>query len=123
MHRFIQENPASLALLALLVLGLSWQQPWPYVVAILAGLLILVTQSWERIRLGKWDLDYIALLALVTSLLLSEWLAGAIIALMISLSRALEQYGTRRAEASLEELFRLLPKMALVERDGTFIEV
>ncbi len=123
MHRFIQENPASLALLAFLVLGLSWQQPWPYVVAILAGLLILVTQSWERIRLGKWDLDYIALLALVTSLLLSEWLAGAIIALMISLSRALEQYGTRRAEASLEELFRLLPKMALVERDGTFIEV
>ncbi|QQR78674.1 MAG: cadmium-translocating P-type ATPase [Candidatus Moraniibacteriota bacterium] len=123
MHRFIQENPASLALLALLVLGLSWQQPWPYILAIVAGLIILGTQSFERIRIGKWDLDYIALLTLVTALFLGEWLAGAIIALMISLSRALEQYGTRRAEASLEELFRLLPKSALVEREGTFVEV
>lgn len=123
MHRFIQENPASLALLALLVLGLAWQEPWPYIIAILTGVIILSIQSWERIRIKKWDLDYIALLALVTSLLLGEWLAGAIIALMISLSRALENYGTRRAEASLEELFRLLPKSALVEREGSFIEV
>lgn len=123
MHRFIQENPASVALLALLVLGLAWNQPWPYMLAILAGLVILGTQSWERIRIRKWDLDYIAFLALATSLFLGEWLAGAIIALMISLSRALENYGTRRAEASLEELFRLLPKSALVERGDGFVEV
>jgi heavy metal translocating P-type ATPase len=123
MHRFIQENPASIALLALLVLGLVWQAPWPYVLAILTGIVILSVQSWERIRMRKWDLDYIAFLALVTSLLLGEWLAGAIIALMISLSRALENYGTRRAEASLEELFRLLPKSALVDRAGSFIEI
>ncbi|MFZ1626291.1 MAG: HAD-IC family P-type ATPase, partial [Candidatus Moraniibacteriota bacterium] len=123
MHQFIRENPASIALLALLVLGLSRQEPWPYAVAILSGLGILGFQSWERIRIRKWDLDYIALLALATSLFMSEWLAGAIVALMISLSRALENYGTRRAEASLEELFRLLPKSALVEREGVFIEV
>ncbi len=123
MHRFIQENPASIALLALLVLGLSWQGPWPHVIAIITGIVILSIQSFERIRIKKWDLDYIAFLALITSLALGEWLAGAIIALMISLSRALEQYGTRRAEASLEELFRLLPKSALVERGGSFIEV
>lgn len=123
MFRFIRENPLSLALVALLTLGLSWHHPGPYIVAILLGLLILGFQSWERIRLGKWDLDFIALLALVTALFLGEWLAGAIVALMISLSRALEQYGTRRAEASLEELFRLLPKSALAERGGSFIEV
>lgn len=123
MHRFIRENPASIALLALLVLGLSWRAPWPYVLAILSGLVVLGIQSWERIRIRKWDLDYIAFLALVTSLFLGEWLAGAIIALMISLSRALENYGTRRAEASLEELFKLLPKSALVRRDGSFVEV
>lgn len=104
-------------------MGFAWREPWPYVLAILTGAIILSIQSWERIRIKKWDLDYIAFLALVTSLLLGEWLAGAIIALMISLSRALENYGTHRAEASLEELFRLLPKSALVEREGSFIEV
>lgn len=123
MFRFIQDNPLSLALLALLVLGLSWHHPGPYLLAVVTGLLILGAQSWERIRLKKWDLDYIAFLALITSLFLGEWLAGAIVALMISLSRALENYGTRRAEASLEELFRLLPKSALVERNGVFAEV
>lgn len=123
MSRFIQENPLSIALLALLVLGFVWRESWPYAIAILAGTVILGAQSWERIRMKKWDLDYIAFLALITSLLLEEWLAGAIIALMISLSRALENYGTRRAEASLEELFRLLPKSALVERSGSFVEV
>lgn len=51
MHRFIQENPASIALLALLVLGLVWQEPWPYVIAILTGVVILSIQSWERIDL------------------------------------------------------------------------
>lgn len=123
MHRFLQENPASIALLALLVLGLSWHAPWPHIIAILAGIVILGIQSVERIRVGKWDLDYIALLALIVSFFLGEWVAGSIVALMISLSRALENYGTRRAEASLEELFRLLPKSALVERRGSFAEV
>ncbi len=123
MHRFIQENPASIALLALLVLGLARHQPWPYVLAIIAGLIILGVQSWERVQIRKWDLDYIAFLALITSIFLGEWIAGAIVALMISLSRALERYGTRRAEASLEELFRMLPKSALVERQGVFAEV
>lgn len=123
MWRFIQENPGSVALLALLTLGLVRDETWPYIFAILAGLIILGIQSWERIKMRQWDLDYIALLALVTSFFLSEWLAGAIIALMISLSRALENYGTRRAEASLEELFLLLPKSALTQRNGSFIEV
>lgn len=123
MHQFIRENPGSIALLTLLIIGLLWHQPWPYILAILAGLVILGIQSWERIRIRKWDLDYIALLALTTSLFLGEWLAGAIIALMISLSRALENYGSRRAEASLEELFRLLPKAALVKRGEGFVEV
>ncbi len=123
MHRFIRENPASIALLALLILGLVRDESWPYILSIIAGVAILSVQSWERIRIRKWDLDYIAFLALVTSLFLGEWLAGSIIALMISLSRALENYGTRRAEASLEELFRLLPKSALTKRNGSFVEV
>lgn len=123
MLRFIRENPASIALLALLILGLARGETWPYILSIVSGVIILSIQSWERIRIQKWDLDYIAFLALVTSLFLGEWLAGSIIALMISLSRALENYGTRRAEASLEELFRLLPKSALTKRDGSFIEV
>lgn len=123
MVQFLRENPLSITLFIFLLLGILWSSLWFFVLAILIGIGLLMVQSWERIRIGKWDLDYIALLTLFVSFLQNEWLAGAIIALMVSLSRALETYGSRRAEASLEELFRLLPKTALVFRDQVWTEI
>ncbi len=56
--------------------------------------------------------DLIAALAIITSVLLGEYLVGAIIVLMLSGGEALEQAATRRASAVLEALAARNPSLA-----------
>ncbi len=79
------------------------------------GIGILCFESWQRIREGKWNLDYIAFLALLTASFFGEWLSGAVLALMVSVSAALESFGTHRAEKTLKGLFERFPKEMRVE--------
>jgi heavy metal translocating P-type ATPase len=107
-----------LLILALSLAGWLLQQPAALVAAIAIGLLKLVWESVEKIREGRWSLDYIAMLAMGTALFAHEYGAGAVIALMITLSGALEEFGAERAEASLEALIARIPKNCLV-KNGT----
>ena len=87
------------------------------------GLLILARESWGRIRLRKTNLDYLALLTLITTLVMQEWLTGAVIALMVTVSEALERYGTDRAESTLRNLFYEIPKNILLYSENKNHEV
>lgn len=88
--------------------------PIPEVIAILIGVVILIQESIARIRSAVWNLDYVAFLALVTALFFGEWLTGAVLALMIAVSAALDAFGTRRAEKTLRALFEKIPKEVFV---------
>ena len=86
--------------------------------AVAVGIGILCIESWERIREHKWNLDYIAFLALFTAAFFGEWLSGAVLALMVSVSAALESFGTRRAEKTLRGLFDKFPKEVLMQTES-----
>ena len=93
----------------------------PLQVAVAVGIGILCVESWQRIREQKWNLDYIAFLALFTAAFFGEWLSGAVLSLMVSVSAALELFGTRRAEKTLRSLFEKIPKEVLIQTtEGTF---
>lgn len=90
------------------------------VLGVLVGISILCVESWQRIRERKWNLDYIAFLALFTAAFFGEWLSGAVLAFMVSVSAALELFGTRRAEKTLRSLFEKFPKEVLMQtQEGT----
>ena len=91
-----------------------WQTPVMYVIAIFFGVAALLFESYERVRLGKWNLDYLAFVTLATSLVLHSYVAGAVIALMVTVSAALEKYGTARAEKTLRGLLENIPKTVSV---------
>ncbi len=111
-------------ILAVTIAAAIASQPVIYIAAIALGLLKLLIESIEKVREGRWSLDYIAMLAMATALLSSEYyLAGAIVALMITLSGALEEFGSDRAEASLRALLDRLPKNVLVKHAGGFKEM
>lgn len=112
-----------LFLVAITAIALLFSSPYLYGLAILIGLFRLVTESYERLRMGKWSLDYLALLTLLTALLLEEWLAGSVIALMVAVSAALEAYGTKQAEKTLHGLFEALPKTVLLKHGAHETEV
>lgn len=97
--------------------------PLLYGVVIGVGVFRLLQESYHRLRRGKWNLDYLALLTLITAVVLGEWLAGAVIAFMVAVSAALEAYGTKRAEKTLRGLFDALPKTVLVKHGAHETEV
>lgn len=91
-----------LPLLAVLVLG-----GVPLVIGLIAKLL--------RKEIGA---DLLAGISIVTALILREYLAGAIVVLMLSGGEALEQYALRRASSVLHALMARMPKVAHRKRDG-----
>ncbi len=112
-----------LALLFLIVGAFTWSLPVLSVVVMFIGLWRLVVESYERIAVGKWSLDYLALLTLVSALVLQEWLSGAVIAFMVTVSAALENYGTKQAEKTIRSLFEALPKTVLLRHGDNETEV
>jgi heavy metal translocating P-type ATPase len=68
--------------------------------------------------------DIVALIAMIGALLLQEWFAGAVIALMLTGGEALERYATARASRDLSDLLSRRPAVAHRERgDGAVEEV
>lgn len=120
---FSREFRLPIFVLCLMLGGFFFSAPAVYGAAMLIGLGQLALESFERVRLGKWNLDYLALLTLFTALFLEEWLPGAVIALMVAVSAALESYGTKQAEKTLRGLFEALPKTVILRHGEHETEV
>lgn len=99
--------------LVLLCMGLIFSQALWYECAVAIGMFRLLEESFKRMRRGKWNLDYIALLTLGVAAGMGAWLVGAVIAFMASVSAALEEYGSSRAEKTLQELLERFPKTVI----------
>ena len=77
--------------------------------------------AWETIRgliHRQAGVDLIALLAMAGSLAVGEYLAGAVIALMLSSGQALESYADRRAHKELSALLERAPQDVSRYEDG-----
>lgn len=88
-------------------------------------LIVTVLGSYELVQetfISLWNrqfaLDYIAILAIVVSIITREYLVAAILALMISSGRTLEEYGVNQAKRSLSALVDRIPSDVLLWKDG-----
>ena len=78
------------------------------VVATLPLAFELVCQLYRR----SFGVDILALLSIVTALALRQYWVSAIVVLMLSGGKALEEYATRRASSVLRALARRMPQIA-----------
>ena len=86
--------------------------------------LIPLTLSVARtLRAGRAGVDVIALLAMGGALALGEYLAGAVVALMLAGGNALEDAASRRARRDLTALLERAPRIAHRRVDGALVEV
>lgn len=76
------------------------------------ALLTLAGSTISALRHGRIGVDIIALLAMVGALLLGQYLAGAVIALMLAGGQALEHFADRRARRELSSLVQRAPRVA-----------
>ncbi|MGC2373383.1 MAG: heavy metal translocating P-type ATPase [Solirubrobacteraceae bacterium] len=97
-------------LLALLVGAAAADAVWA---ATVAFMLVPLTGSVARsLRRGDIGVDVIALLAMAGALALGEYLAGAVIALMLAGGNALEAFASGRARRELTALIERAPRTA-----------
>ncbi len=84
------------------------------VLVVLTGTVIAVTayNTARDLRKGEIGVDIIALLAMIGALVLGQYLAGAIIAVMLASGMALEQYAIARARRELSSLISRAPRIA-----------
>ena len=75
-------------------------------------LVLLVVSVIQSLRKRAFGVDIIALLAMSGALILHEFLAGAVIALMLLGGRALEDFAQSRAKRELTALLRKAPQSA-----------
>lgn len=91
-----------------------------------AIVLTLIPLTWSVLRTlmhGDVGVDAIALVAMVGALALGEYLAGAVIALMLSGGNALEAAAGRRARRELTALLERAPRIAHRRQDEKIEEV
>jgi heavy metal translocating P-type ATPase len=89
----------------------------------LVGLVPLTIHTVSKLRRREAGVDLIALLALVGALAFGQFLAGAVIALMLTSGRALEDYADRRAHKDLSALLDRAPRLAHRYVDGALESV
>lgn len=118
--RFLRQPETIIALLAVVGIGVHVvlrvmdhpAQEWPLYVTLVVGGAPLVWDLLRDVVRGRFGADFLAGISIVTAALLGEWLAGAIVVLMLSGGESLESYAVRRAGSLLEALARRMPSVA-----------
>ena len=91
---------------------------------LVVGITLLVTMvdMVQTLRAGHWGLDILAVVAMIATLAVEEYLAGMIIALMLTGGEALEAMAAGRASRELDSLINRRPTFAsLLEADGVTV--
>ncbi|MCU1447340.1 heavy metal translocating P-type ATPase [Cryobacterium sp.] len=86
------------------------------------GLVVVGSQSAgmiRRMRHGAFGVDLLAILALIATILVGEYVATLLIVLMLSGGAALEDFAAGRAQRELRTLLDRVPQVAHLLRDGS----
>ncbi len=110
--------------------GLSWTNISFYGVilplflgAYFFGGFFTLGETWENLKSGQLQIDFLMLVAAAGAGFLGHWAEGAMLLFLFSLSNSLEQYALGRARRAIESLAKLAPKHATVRRGDETIEV
>jgi len=73
----------------------------------------------------SWNfrVDFLASIAIVASVIVGEYIAAAIVVLMLSGGEMLEDYASEKATMAIEKLIKTVPQQARVRRNGNEIEI
>lgn len=83
----------------------------------------LVYELLRKLLRREFGSDLLAGIAIVTSVLLGEYLAGSIVVLMLAGGEALENYALRSASSVLRALAKRMPSVAHRKRDSSISDV
>lgn len=101
----------------------SWLPFAFYIGAYGFGGFYTLREAVDSLRIGRFEIDTLMLVAAAGAAALGEWAEGALLLFLFSLGHALEHYAMGRARRAIEALAELAPRTAEVRRDGAVREV
>lgn len=98
----------------LVLLGLAHPGPARFIATGVIGLVVVLTarDMVRDILRGSWGLDILAVVAMVSTVLVGEYVAGLIIVLMLTGGEAIEDFAAGRAGRELDALLNRAPSFA-----------
>ena len=91
---------------------------WLFALAYLAGGAEATLEAVRQLLKGKLSIDLLMIAAAFGAAFIGEWLEGAILLFLFSLSHTLEAYAMYRTTRSIDALLQLRPREASRVRDG-----
>ncbi|MGQ2931460.1 MAG: P-type ATPase, partial [Sphingopyxis sp.] len=101
----------------------SWVPLAFYIGAYGLGGWFTLREAIENLKLKRFEIDTLMLVAAAGAAALGAWVEGALLLFLFSFGHALEHYAMGRAKRAIEALAELAPQSALVRRDGEPREV
>ncbi len=78
------------------------------------------TETWNHLRQKELNIDFLMISAAIGAAILGQWVEGAILLFLFSLSGALEGFALDKSRKAIHSLLQLRPKQAIRKRaDGT----
>ncbi|MCP9622173.1 heavy metal translocating P-type ATPase [Nocardia otitidiscaviarum] len=104
--------------------GPPWMATGLFLATYLLGGFFTVRTALATVRRGRFEVDFLMLVAAVGAAAVGKWAEGAVLLFLFSLGHALEEYAMGRAQKSIAALAELAPRTALVRRGpDTVVEV
>ncbi len=104
------------------VLPASTTEPIAMIAAGL-GLIFMLHSAGGALMEGVFGIDVLATVAVLASMYVGEYVAAAIVVLMLGGGEVLEDYTSGKASTAIEKLIEASPQSAVVVRDGKEVEV
>jgi Cd2+/Zn2+-exporting ATPase len=94
-----------------------------YIGAYLFGGFFTLREAMISMSKGKFEIDFLMLVAAIGAAMLGEWPEGALLLFLFSLGHALEHMAMEKARKSIEALAGLAPRTAIIRRDDVQKEI
>jgi Cd2+/Zn2+-exporting ATPase len=91
--------------------------------AMVAGGWFLVPKAWQAVRRLRPDINLLVVIAAIGASIIGEWVEASAVVFLFGVAEWLEGWADRRARRATEALLELVPRIAVVKRDGQFTEV
>ncbi len=101
----------------------EWVAWWLLISSCFFGGFFALGEAVEKLRAGKFEIDFLMLVAAAGAGALGHLAEGALLLFLFSLGHALEHHALGRARRAIAALGQLAPTTALVRRDGETEEV
>ena len=102
----------------------AWLPLSLFIIAFFLGGFFTLIEAYEAVKSGKFEIDFLMLVAAAGAAALGKWEEGALLLFLFSLGHSLEKYAMNKARKSIQALSELAPSTALLKQtNGNISEV